>query len=170
MSIASTEFNALRREIDGLEAVEGQIARSLEAMQLRKVRLAILQSLPTNGRLILCGLARNDKTSLEHFEAGSSTSSRTSSLRIVLLELSSYVSMKRAWSPSTDSASLSQCLTSVFFPPLATGRVAHDSLTGEAVKRKGNTNGDWISFFIAWGLSQLPNGFVDVNRASRAIS
>jgi hypothetical protein len=27
---------------------------------------------------------------------------------------------------------------------------------------KGNTNGDWISYLIAWGLSRLPTGVVDV--------
>jgi hypothetical protein len=38
------------------------------------------------------------------------------------------------------------------------------------VQEKGNTNGDWISYLIALGLSQLPTGVADVAVWSRAIS
>lgn len=40
----------------------------------------------------------------------------------------------------------------------------------EAPQEKGNTNGDWISYLIAWSLSRLPTGVVDISVWSRAIS
>ena len=61
-----------------------------------------------------------------------------------------------------------QCLTSLLFAPLSTSQVATDHESGPTPK--GNTNGDWISFLIALGLSQLPNNSVDVALWARGIS
>lgn len=71
----------------------------------------------------------------------------------------------------TNVASFRQCFISVVFPPLATSKIAQ-SETGESdgAQAKGNVNGDWISYSIAWGLSRLPTGVVDIAVWSRAIS
>ncbi|KAJ9103955.1 hypothetical protein QFC21_002418 [Naganishia friedmannii] len=95
------ETNSLRREIQGLGALESQVKRGLEAMKLRR------------------------------------------------------------------------CFTSILFPPLATSKIlTQNDGSNESgfVQEKGNTNGDWISYLIAWGLSQLPTGVADVAVWSRAIS
>jgi hypothetical protein len=65
------------------------------------------------------------------------------------------------------------CLTSIFFAPLSTSSLAIDDTDptlGQHESAKGNTNGDWISFLLALGLSQLPTGVVDVAVWSRGIS
>jgi hypothetical protein len=61
-----------------------------------------------------------------------------------------------------------QCLLSIFFAPLATSNYDND----DQDKRAGNTNGDWISFLLALGISHLPTGVVDIDVAvwSRAIA
>lgn len=65
-----------------------------------------------------------------------------------------------------------QCVVSVVFPPLATNKLPHsdEQESNGVAQGKGNTNGDWISYLIAWGLSRLPTGVVDVGVWSRAIS
>ncbi len=63
-----------------------------------------------------------------------------------------------------------QCLFSIFLPRLSTSHIpSSDGSQPESGKGKGNTNGDWISFLIALGLSQLPFD-MDVAVWSRGIS
>lgn len=60
------------------------------------------------------------------------------------------------------------CLPSIFFTP-APASVDSDEYQPPS---KGNTNGDWISFLLALGLSHLPTSSVDIDVAvwSRGIS
>jgi hypothetical protein len=62
-----------------------------------------------------------------------------------------------------------QCIPSIFFSPLTTSNIPDGDKHDHG---KGNTNGDWISFLLALGISQLPTGVVDIDVAvwSRAIS
>jgi len=66
--------------------------------------------------------------------------------------------------PNTYANTL-QCLISIFIHPLSTSSLDPNSA-------KGNTNGDWISFIIALGLSHLPHpsGEFDIASWSRGIS
>jgi len=63
-----------------------------------------------------------------------------------------------------------QCLPSIFFAPLSTSSIPTQE--GSDPHGKGNTNGDWISFLLALGISHLPTGVIDIDVAvwSRAIS
>ncbi|KAK4685669.1 hypothetical protein P7C73_g4469, partial [Tremellales sp. Uapishka_1] len=63
------------------------------------------------------------------------------------------------------------CLTSIFFPPLSTSQLPNSSDDAQP-EGKGNTNGDWISFLLALGVSHLPTGSFDIDVAvwSRGIS
>lgn len=65
-----------------------------------------------------------------------------------------------------------QCFVSVLFPPLATSKIrqTHELANSNVAQGKGNINGDWISYSIAWALSRLPTGVVDIAVWSRAIS
>jgi len=60
----------------------------------------------------------------------------------------------------------------LFLAPLASSQTSSDAETAEHNRRKGNTNGDWISVILALGLSRLPTGTIDIDVAvwSRAIS
>ncbi|KAJ9097829.1 hypothetical protein QFC19_006697, partial [Naganishia cerealis] len=125
------QTNSLRREIQGLEALEQQVERGLEAMKLRRKRQRFARTL------------------------------RGKAFNLIGMVFAVYC-----------IARVTMCFTSVLFPPLATNKVAQSDEPGEGdiVQGKGNTNGDWISYLIAWGLSQLPTGVADVAVWSRAIS
>ncbi|OWT40322.1 hypothetical protein C362_01941 [Cryptococcus neoformans Bt1] len=66
------------------------------------------------------------------------------------------------------AARLLMCLPSLFFAP----RTAEQESGEIPVEGKGNTNGDWISFFLALAISKLPRDFadIDVPTWSRGIS
>ncbi|ODO09120.1 hypothetical protein I350_02720 [Cryptococcus amylolentus CBS 6273] len=66
------------------------------------------------------------------------------------------------------AARLLMCLPSLFYAP----RTAEQDSGETPTEGKGNTNGDWISFFLALAISKLPKGFadIDVPTWSRGIS
>ncbi|OWZ78966.1 hypothetical protein C365_02615 [Cryptococcus neoformans Bt85] len=66
------------------------------------------------------------------------------------------------------AARLLMCLPSLFFAP----RTAEQESGEIPIEGKGNTNGDWISFFLALAISKLPRDFadIDVPTWSRGIS
>ncbi|KIR59692.1 hypothetical protein I314_04688 [Cryptococcus bacillisporus CA1873] len=66
------------------------------------------------------------------------------------------------------AARLLMCLPSLFFAP----HTAEQESGEVPIEGKGNTNGDWISFFLALAISKLPRDFadIDVPTWSRGIS
>ncbi|KAL0255458.1 hypothetical protein I308_100262 [Cryptococcus tetragattii IND107] len=66
------------------------------------------------------------------------------------------------------AARLVMCLPSLFFAP----HTAEQESGEIPIEGKGNTNGDWISFFLALAISKLPRDFadIDVPTWSRGIS
>ncbi|RXK39301.1 hypothetical protein M231_03380 [Tremella mesenterica] len=68
------------------------------------------------------------------------------------------------------AARLLMCLPSLFLSPLSTSQLPNEPETQS--REKGNTNGDWISFLLALGLSHLPTGSTEIDVAmwSRSIS
>ncbi|WVO15091.1 hypothetical protein L204_102735 [Cryptococcus depauperatus] len=66
------------------------------------------------------------------------------------------------------AARLLMCFPSLFYAP-RTSKQASGKMAAEG---KGNTNGDWISFFLALAISRLPKDLVDIDVStwSRGIS
>jgi hypothetical protein len=168
------EDGSVRRELQGLELMEGQVKRSLEAMKLRRVGRG--RGFSDVGAVFIDGFSTIETSTVRSDVERQGVQPDRPCVRLLLSrpgvdgEFASRfdISKQHLVSP----APRLQCLTSVFFPPLATShisRAGHDdgSLPQDG---KGNTNGDWISYSIALALSQLPTGVVDVKMWSRAIS
>jgi hypothetical protein len=160
----------MRREIQGLEALEQQIARGLDAMKLRRVSdnavkrrlLRFLTGYLAETPTICKDVPRKNLQSHRNAICGilyrsSHDGKRMSTWQTVMRTLMLHL--------------LRQCFVSVVFPPLATSKIAQsETAENDTAQAKGNVNGDWISYSIAWGLSRLPTGVVDIAVWSRAIS
>ena len=122
--------------------MESQILKEIQALKLKKVRSPMK-----------FGLTRLVSTRLRFHGTGQSLHRHRIRLCILL-----RCPGGNGESGGKPRAQLVQCLPALFF-----------TTPGNAERGKGNTNGDWISFLVAAGVSSL--GFdLDVGVWSRAIS